>query len=140
MPRTPQPESPAGFEARKAKILENLPELTELKADRETVAQFVAEMTEPPRAQIKTARSFTGRIASGRGRTITADDSSFAIESDKPMTAGEIALAQRNGFDDFSEKGDGRIMVADKGEMRRANGDINHTAYVLTGRNAGRER
>ena len=127
-----QPESPAG--------LQEYTQPGEIPLQEPDYKLAKYEPPERPAAQIKTARSFTGRIASGRGRTITADDTSFAIESDKPLTAGEIALAQRNGFDDFSEKSDGRIMVADKAEMRRANGDINHVARALTSKDAGRER
>ena len=96
----------------------------------------------PPlqRAENKTARPFVGRVASGRGVKVTADDTSYAIESDHPLTAGQIALAQRNGFDDYSEGQDGRIMVADKGEMRRVGGDINWTARTVTGPESGRSR
>lgn len=136
-------DSPAGEPVVVSEPLETLKEQYGLKTGTELAQEKLAEYEAQPlvkTAQIRTARSFTGRVASGRGRVITADDSSFAIESDKPLSAGEIALAQRNGFDDFSEKSDGRIMVADKAELRRANGDINHVAYALTGRDAGRGR
>lgn len=131
MPRKNQPESPAGLPATEWTQPGELP-LQE--------PDYKLSKYEPPKFENRTSKGFVGRVASGRGRTITADDTSYAIESDKPLTAGEIALAQKNGFDDFSEKSDGTIMVGDKGEVRRANGDINHVAYALTSRNAGRER
>ena len=81
-------------------------------------------------ARITTARPFVGRVASGRGRVVTADDSSYCIEANPPLTSTEHALAVRNGFDD--ESPDGSLLIADKKAMRDANGDINHVAYALT--------
>ena len=144
-----QPDSPAGHPAVDQALVDkftadmaekNLPALkTGAEMAKEQLAEYEAQPLTPA-VQIKTARPLIGRVASGRGRVITADDSSYAIESANPLTAGEIALAQRNGFDDFSEKGDGRIMVADKAEMRKANADINWVARAVTGKDAGRGR
>ena len=111
-----------------------------LQAPDYKLTRYVPEDAPARQYANRTSKGFVGRIASGQSRVISADDSSYAIESDKPLTAGEIALAQRNGFDDLSEGGTGQIMVADKAEVRRVNGDINHIAYALTGRDAGRSR
>ena len=87
---------------------------------------------EPRQWVNKTSKGFTGGIASGRGRRVTADDQGYAIEANPPLTAPEIALAQRNGFDAVDGE-TGHLMLADKAEVRRVDGDINHDARVVTG-------
>ena len=98
------------------------------------------DLVEKPSTEVRTVRPFVGRVASGRGVAVTADDTSYAIESDHPLTAGQLALATKQGFDDFSEDQDGRIMVADKAEMRRVGGDVNWVARSVTGPESGRGR
>lgn len=83
-------------------------------------------------------RSFVGRVASGRGRVVTADDSSYAIEANPPLNAWEHAYAVKHGFDD--ESPDGSLLIADKKTMREAGGSINHVAMAIIGSDAGRGR
>jgi hypothetical protein len=97
------------------------------------------EVVEPPPNRPRNG-SFIGRLASGRGRTITADDSSFSIEANPPLNARELAIAVKHGFDDESPTQDASLLIADKKTMRGADGDINHVARVVTGNGTGRDR
>jgi hypothetical protein len=101
---------------------------------------------EPPQREViqpepnSPRKGFTGRIASGRGRVVSADDSSYAIEANPPLNAREIAYAQKHGFDDESPAQDGSLLIADKKALREAGGDVNHVAMLVTGKDAGKSR
>jgi hypothetical protein len=117
--------------------LGDLPEFKALK-ERMEAAPPEKEVIQP---EPNTPRKgFTGRIASGRGRVVSADDSSYAIEANPPLNAREMAYAQKHGFDDESPHQDGSLLIADKRMLRESGGDVNHVAMLVTGKDAGRGR
>lgn len=118
-------------------LLAELPEFKALK-ERLEAPPPEKEVIEP---KPNTSRKpFTGRVASGRGRLITSDDSSYAIEANPPLNAREQGIAVKNGFDDESPAQDASLFIADKKTMREADGDINYVAMVTTNEDKGRGR
>lgn len=88
----------------------------------------------------KSSKQFVGGVASGKGRVIKAQESSYTIEAYPPLNAQEYACAIQNGFDDESWTRDWHNLRASKEKMRKVGGDINYVAMVLTNKDTGRGR
>jgi hypothetical protein len=133
MPRLVTPKAPKEG----AVQLGDLPELIALKERLEANPPEKEVIQPEPNSPRK---GFTGRIASGRGRVVIADDCSYSIEAHHPLNAREIAYAQKHGFDDEIPDRPGSLLIADKKTVRDSDGDVNHVAALVTGKDAGRGR